>query len=932
MAQPVMQKSFNSGEWAPALYSRVDIEKYHSGAKLLRNWFVDYRGGASTRPGTRYTIQAFKSTPAVRIIPFQASFAISYVLEFGDGYIRFINNGAPVLQSGLAITGASRANPCVIQVTNSYSVGDWVFISGVAGMTQLNGNYYEVLAASPSQITLGWILDGSPINSTSFGAYTSGGTVARVYVLPSPYAAADLALLKFSQSVNSMIICHPNYPVQVLTLITSNNWTIVAANFGTSAITPTNTSITTTLNTGSTSYAYEITAVDAFGNESSPTAPIRLNKRLDLRTTAGSILIGWHTTAGSTSYNVYKSDVSYFGAIPVGMPYGFIGNVTGNTIIDSNIAPDFTQTPPIGQNPFLGRNVASLNLTGAGVYTTVPSVNFIGGTPNSAAIASASLSVATQAKNVGGSGFANGDTVNLGNGVVVTVLTNSGGAILTTALTNPGEIDFGDTPANPVAQVATSGGGTGATFDLTWGVGQLTLVNSGIGYHTAPTVAFDPVGATATATLSTLTNINPSVPGFFQQRLVLAASNSGPETMDFSQPGSFFNYNVSNPIQDNDAIEVSLASGQLETIKSFVSTSAGLIVFTDKANWLVNGGSPGSAISPAQIVANRQSYDGANDVPPILSNYDILYVESKGSVVRDSTYNFYANVFTGSDISILSSHLFYGYQILEWAWAQEPFKLVWAIRNDGILLSLTFAKEQDFIAWAHHDTEGLFLSVATVVEQVAQGDIDAVYFVVERTINGNTVKYIERLAERIFPNGAEDAWCVDAGLQYNGSPTTTFSGAQHLAGETVTGLADGNVIPPFIMPVSGSFTLPVAASKVTVGLPFLPQLETLSIDTGEPTIQAKMKKLPAATARVVDSLGLQCGSDFNNLVAMKDLVIGNVGSMTNEVVTGLVTGDVRTLLDPVYNTKGRHVFQQPNPLPATITGVIPQLAVGDTER
>ena len=84
-----MQKSFNSGEWAPQLYSRVDLEKYKSGAALLRNFFVDYRGGASTRTGTEYVLQAYKSASKVRIIPFQASISVSYILEFGDFYVRF---------------------------------------------------------------------------------------------------------------------------------------------------------------------------------------------------------------------------------------------------------------------------------------------------------------------------------------------------------------------------------------------------------------------------------------------------------------------------------------------------------------------------------------------------------------------------------------------------------------------------------------------------------------------------------------------------------------------------------------------------------------------------------------------------------------------------------------------------------------------------
>jgi hypothetical protein len=323
-------------------------------------------------------------------------------------------------------------------------------------------------------------------------------------------------------------------------------------------------------------------------------------------------------------------------------------------------------------------------------------------------------------------------------------------------------------------------------------------------------------------------------------------------------------------------------------------------------------------------------------MPPIVVNYDIVSVQSKGSSVRDSTYNFYANVFTGTDISILSSHLFFGYQLLEWAWGEEPYKIIWAVRNDGTLLSLTFIKEQDFIGWAHHDTENVdakFKSVATIVEAASVGYQNFVYTVVSRTINATPVKYIEYFPERGVSSTPQDYFTVDCGISYSGSPATTFQGGEFLAGKTCTGLADGKVITPCVMSANGNFTLSPAASKVTVGLAFTAQLQTLYLDmTGGPTIQSKMKSLPQVTVRVVDTLGLKIGSDSSNLVTMKDLVVGNVGSMLNQVVTGLVTGDARTVLDPKWQEQGQIFIQQSTPFPATILGIIPQITVGDTPK
>ena len=123
---------------------------------------------------------------------------------------------------------------------------------------------------------------------------------------------------------------------------------------------------------------------------------------------------------------------------------------------------------------------------------------------------------------------------------------------------------------------------------------------------------------------------------------------------------------------------------------------------------------------------------------PITINYDILYVQQKGSIVRNFAYDFFTNIYAGSDLTVLSNHLFTGYDITRWDWSEEPNKLVWAVRSDGKLLSMTYmraaytsqARDEDIFSWARHDTNGLFKSVAVVTEP----PVDAPYFVVQRRI------------------------------------------------------------------------------------------------------------------------------------------------------------------------------------------------------
>lgn len=930
-----IQSSFATGEWSPALYARVDQAKYHSAAALLRNYYVDYRGGASSRAGTKYILRAFKSATAVRLIPFQASFTVNYVLEFGDFYIRFYNNGSPVLEAANTITSASNSNPVSLNVTNTYSIGDWVFITNVVGMPELNNRYYIIRAASGGGVTLN-DLNGNPVDSTTYGVYISGGTMQRVYTLASPYAASDLATLKFAQNVNILVLTQANYVPYVLTLITATNWTLLPMVIGSSISPPTNTAVTTTTAASTVSYSYVITSVDSNGQESGPSAPANIATASNMATAAGSNIVTYTAQTGAQSYNIYRAIPRYGAAVPAGVQYGFVGNTTGVSFVDTNIIADFSQTPPIPQNPFAGAGVLAVNITNPGVYTSVPTATIAAPPTGPAATASVSLGMQSwnTGVNPGGLGFFLGQAVTFPNGVVLIVANLLSGTTsiasfqpLTYPGSNPGSFTSGTPPTTMTGNSGTSVVGCQLS-NVVWGLGAITVTNPGQGYTSIPAVTISSGAGTAIATIDTPSAGNPTVPGYYSQRLFLGGPTLNPQGFNFSKPAQQFNFDISNPVREDDAISGSFVSGQLNTIKSVVPMPSGLIVLCDRQAWLLNSGTTKSGIDPINIDANSQAYNGASDVPPIIANFDILYVQSKGSIVRDLTYNFYTNIFTGTDITVLSSHLFYGYTLSEWAYCEEPFKLVWAVRNDGVLLALTFMKEQELLGWTHSDTDGLFKSVASVVEQVSFGSVDALYTCVQRTIGGNVVQYIERMAERIFPNGAIDAWCVDAGLQYDGVPATSFSGGEHLAGKTIVGLADGLPITPFVMPANGTFTLPAAASVVTVGLGFTPDLQTLPIDLGEPTIQGEEKKISQVTVRVAETLGLQIGETEADLVDMDDLILGNVGKDTNEVVTDLVTGDAQQTINPAWTVAGQYFIRQPQPLPSSILGVIPTVTTG----
>lgn len=409
----------------------------------------------------------------------------------------------------------------------------------------------------------------------------------------------------------------------------------------------------------------------------------------------------------------------------------------------------------------------------------------------------------------------------------------------------------------PVVTVTDAHGvGAQITANLAGGaISSLNVIDGGFGY-TAPTVtiADSGVGTGSGAVAGTPVIATPSYPGsstYFQQRQIFGGLSQQADGLVMSKTGDFRNMTYSTPQRDDDSIQVSLASTTVNPIKHLVPLTS-LVVLTGAGAWRVDGGSQSDAITPSHINAVPQAYNGCSDVPPLVINYDILYVQAKGSIVRDLAYNFYVNLYTGNDISMLSNHLFFGHQILEWAWAEEPFKLIWAVREDGILLSLTYLKEQDVYGWARHDTQGRFLSVCSISE----GNENAVYVIVERYVQGQFLQYIERFASRNLggdgaigiPGDVTRAWFVDAGLQF----PLAYPQAMLAPGATTSDLS---VTSAFVIDGGQGYTSPTVVISDATGVGAIAQATLAGGVVGSVAMLTSGIGYTEPTATVIDPTG-----------------------------------------------------------------------------
>ena len=190
-----------------------------------------------------------------------------------------------------------------------------------------------------------------------------------------------------------------------------------------------------------------------------------------------------------------------------------------------------------------------------------------------------------------------------------------------------------------------------------------------------------------------------------------------------------------------------------------------LILFTSGGEWLVNG--VDGVITPAGVQIEPQTYYGSEQLPPITAGDVVLYMQP-GWTIRDLSYKFETDSYNGNDISVLARHMFDNNTFVDWDYAPAPHSIIWAVRDDGIICSMTYVREQEVFAWSRHITKGDFKSVASVQED----DDDFMYVIVERVINSRTVKYIERLHDHDFDN-IQDAFFVDSGLSLDSPFTIT---------------------------------------------------------------------------------------------------------------------------------------------------------------
>lgn len=258
----------------------------------------------------------------------------------------------------------------------------------------------------------------------------------------------------------------------------------------------------------------------------------------------------------------------------------------------------------------------------------------------------------------------------------------------------------------------------------------------------------------------------PNVASFFSGRRILAGTEQRGSLVLGSSLESITNFDEVDLPDDADSFSIKLLGASAQNIRSIVPRE-NLFAFTSGGVWLVGGAGVNEPITPNSVYARQIVEGGCATLQPISSNQAIFYVESKGAAPHALLISDRGS-YEADDISLFARHLFDGYTIVSWAYAKDPYSVLWVVRSDGALLSLTYLRSEDMLAWTRHEIsdDGLVERVATKPE----GSEDAVYLVVNR----DGVRTFERMAYRLLTD-VRDSNFLDRSVSYENQGTHTLS-------------------------------------------------------------------------------------------------------------------------------------------------------------
>lgn len=397
----------------------------------------------------------------------------------------------------------------------------------------------------------------------------------------------------------------------------------------------------------------------------------------------------------------------------------------------------------------------------------------------------------------------------------------------------------------------------------------------------------------------------PATGTLYEQRLACAGSINYPQTVWISRTGEYLNFELGT--KDDDAMSFTVASDQINPISHLAQIKV-LIALTYGGEFSLTGGVE-KPITPTNIQVKNQSVYGCNRVRPVRIGNELYFMQRSNRKLRAMAYKFDSDAYGSPDMSVLSEHITEG-GITDMAYQQEPESILFLVRDDGVMATLTVDRDQDVVGWARQTTDGVFESVATIPTEEGE----QVWCIVKRTVNGNTVRYVERFSESVSVD------CGITGTSVGGADT--WAGLGHLEGKLVDIVADGVVMQPQVV-TGGQITLPRLAFAVQIGQHYKTTIKTLTpeVQGNTGSMQGNSMRIGEITLRFHKTIGCKING--------QTIAFRNLGPSILDEPPALFTGDHR--LENLGWDRGRAqlLIEQDQPLPFHLLSVIKKLTFND---
>jgi hypothetical protein len=912
MTDRFVTHAFTAGELSTQFYGRTDLDKYDLGVSQAENFYVDYRGGLKTRPGTAF--HEYEKGGIVRYFPFFLGEAESDILLIvGEGYIRFAQNGSFLLDPPRPAASAN-TDGLITMTTTGLATGDWAYVSG----TGFPADLYELTVISGNQLTIARA-DGRPLGP--LGAAETP-TLSRVLQRTTPYTATDLPQLKISQQRFTAIFTSVNHRPQLLEL-TEAGWNFRPVPID-ATIRPPDDLVLTPSSGGAARIVFTVTSVDENGVESSA-FPFRLaTGSVNYAVTAGSMTASWQPRAGAVSYRVYRSIISENPNTTIAQELGFIGETVGTSFIDNNIIPDFLRKPPRGFNPFAPGAIIEIEVTAGGSgYGFSPLIQV-----------------------AGGSGFRGAGIVQ--DGAIVGIIILRAGRDFTTD-----------------SVVTISGAGTGATA-------RVKEVSPTTGNFPRVSTMFQQrrVYAGTTNLPMTLFGSKPGSPYNFDFSTPPAEDDSYTFTID---AGDVVPIKHLVPIRDGLLVlhrkgvdRIVAESGRAVTpLNRYVENQAAVGVGDADPilinNDLVYATARGTGLQALTYTFYTNSYTPQdltvlsshifkNERSPVRLAWQeepdkLLWVAladgrlacltylreqeifgwsqhwTRGRVLdlvtireknRDVVYLLIERLIQGRRVLFRESFQPRNFAVLEDVWAVDA-----GLRYEGARPEATLSGEENEEYATLTTTSAVFTASEPGHVVRAWGgvyEIDEVVSAQEVTARIIRRAWACRPGCRRLDPRPPGAWTLSV-------PITTISGLDHLEGETVSILADGDVKPAQVV-TAGQVTIDRPASQITVGLSFTATVKTLPLSSLELRSDGRKKRVVGTAIRLNETRGLEYGT--KKLYEMKDKGWEDWGAETP-----LRSDNSVVMVSARWEQDATLTFVQRQPLPASILGLVTEVEQGD---